>query len=180
MDIIATFISLMTFPGVIVHEWAHKFFCDRAGVPVAKTCYFRLGNPAGYVIHAPANKYRHAVLIDIAPLLINTLVALLFFCIAMLLHNMTTIYVLCWLGISISMHAFPSGEDADNLWHDTKKVFWKNPLAFICLPLVAFVKLAALLKVIWFGLIYAIVLFLLVAYFVRGFDFFNIATQIHA
>jgi len=42
-------IALVTFPGIILHEWAHKFFCDRTGVPVYKTCYFRLGNPAGYV-----------------------------------------------------------------------------------------------------------------------------------
>jgi hypothetical protein len=180
MYVVAMFISLVTFPGVIVHEWAHKFFCDRAGVPVAKTRYFRLGNPAGYVVHAPATRYHHAVLIEIAPLLLNTLIALLIFCVAMFIRNMTAVYVLCWLGISVAMHAFPSGEDADNLWHDTRKALPKNPLAYICLPLVGLVKLAQLLRFIWFGLIYAVALFLLVAYFVRGSEFFDIVTQIQA
>jgi hypothetical protein len=180
MYVIAMLVSLVTFPGVIVHEWAHKFFCDRAGVPVAKVSYFRLGNPAGYVIHAPATKYSHAVLIDIAPLLINTVIALLFFFFAMFARNDILLYILCWLGISIAMHAFPSGEDTQNLWHDTKKALHNNPLAYLCLPLVGLVKLAQLMKFIWFGLLYAVALFLLVAYFVKGFEFFDIATQIQA
>ena len=27
-------VALVTFPGIICHEIAHKFFCDIAGVPV--------------------------------------------------------------------------------------------------------------------------------------------------
>ena len=180
MSVLAAIISLLTFPGVIVHEWAHKQFCDRAGVPVAKVRYFRLGNPAGYVIHAPATRYHHAVLIDIAPLLVNTFFALVFFCAAMFVADRTAVYVLCWLGISIGMHAFPSGEDANNLWNDTRKALPKNPLAYICLPLVGLIKLAQLLRFIWFGLLYAVALLILVAYLVQGLEFFNVITEIHA
>ena len=44
-------ISLVTFPGVIVHELAHVVFCRLTKTPILSVCYFRLGNPAGYVIH---------------------------------------------------------------------------------------------------------------------------------
>ena len=45
-------ISLVTFPGVVVHEAAHRFFCDVTDTPVYEVSYFRpRGKPAGYVIH---------------------------------------------------------------------------------------------------------------------------------
>ena len=43
-------ISLVTFPGVIVHEAAHLPFCRLRRMPVVEVCFFRVGNPAGYVI----------------------------------------------------------------------------------------------------------------------------------
>jgi len=49
-------VSLLTFPGVIVHELAHKIFCEMAGVQVYEVCYFRFGNPAGYVKHEPVSE----------------------------------------------------------------------------------------------------------------------------
>ena len=45
-------ISLLTFPGVIVHEWAHKLYCNWTGVLVHKVVYFQFANPAGYVLHS--------------------------------------------------------------------------------------------------------------------------------
>lgn len=44
-------ISIVTFPGVIVHEMAHQIFCRLCGVAVFDVCYFRFGNPSGYVVH---------------------------------------------------------------------------------------------------------------------------------
>lgn len=44
-------ISILTFPGVIVHEIAHQLFCRICGVAVLDVCYFKAGNPAGYVVH---------------------------------------------------------------------------------------------------------------------------------
>ena len=34
-------IALLTFPGVIVHEFAHKLFCDIFNVPVYYVNYFK-------------------------------------------------------------------------------------------------------------------------------------------
>jgi len=157
-------IAVLTFPGIIVHEWAHKFFCDCAKVPIYKTCYFRLGNPAGYVIHGPVNSYWKALLIDTAPFLINTSIAFLIFLIALNISTGITTYLLCWLGISIAMHSFPSGGDADNLWNSSKATLKRNPLALLGFPVVGLIKLAEILSIIWFDLLYAIALLVLTAF----------------
>jgi hypothetical protein len=165
-------IALVTFPGIILHEWAHKFFCDRTKVPVYKTCYFRLGNPPGYVIHGPIDSFGKAFLIAIAPFLVNTIVALILFFIAVIIPPGLVTGLLCWLGISIAMHSFPSSEDADSLWHYSKKSWWRNPLAIFGFPVVGLIKLASKLSAIWFDLLYAVALLLLVLVIIKGGDLF--------
>jgi hypothetical protein len=165
-------IAIVTFPGIIIHEWAHKFFCDRAGVPVHKTCYFRLGNPAGYVVHGPVHNYGQAILITTAPFIINTFIAVVAFLVAVnVTHNVTS-YILYWFGISVAMHSFPSREDTGNLWQYTKGALKRNPLVMLMLPLIGILKLAGLLKTVWFDLLYSIALLLLVAYLCKGSDLF--------
>ena len=161
-------IALITFPGIILHEWAHKFFCDRTGVPVHKICYFRLGNPAGYVIHDQIDNYGKAFLIATAPFLVNTTIAVIVFFIAVILPLGLAAYILYWLGISIAMHSFPSSQDADNLWSYSKKAWRRNALVLLSFPVVGLIKLARLLSAIWFDLVYAIALLLLVALTIKG------------
>jgi hypothetical protein len=165
-------IAIITFPGIILHEWAHKFLCDRTNVPVYKTCYFRLGNPAGYVIHGPVDSYWKIFLIAIAPYLVNTLAAILLFLVAINTSLGATNYVFYWLGISIAIHSFPSSEDADNLWSYSKRFWWHDPLALFGFPVVGLIKLARTLSTIWFDLLYAIALLLLVALLIKGIDLF--------
>ena len=155
-----TLIAILTFPGVIVHEAGHRLFCSLAGVRVYKTCYFRLGNPAGYVIHGPVHSYGAGFLICVAPFIVNTAVALLIFSIASNVYSSAVAFPLYWLGISIGMHAFPSSGDADNLWRYSKAVWRHNPLAVLGFPAVILIKIAAVLSIIWFDLFYAIALLL--------------------
>ena len=161
-------IAILTFPGIIIHDWAHKFICNRSNVPVYKTCYFRLGNPAGYVIHGSVRSYTKAFLISIAPFIINSAIAFLIFLVAVNTAAKTTTYVLYWLGISIAMHSFPSSEDADNLWNYSKKALIRNPLALLGFPVVSLIKLVKMLRVIWFDLFYAIALLLTAAFLFKG------------
>jgi hypothetical protein len=70
-------IALATFPGVIVHELAHQLFCRWFRVPVLEVCYFRVDNPAGFVIHEPPAKSYHSLFISIGPFLINTILGAL-------------------------------------------------------------------------------------------------------
>ena len=61
-------ISIATFPGVIVHEFAHQLFCRLAKVAIFEVCYFRIGNPSGYVTHEIPKKTYQNVLILLAHL----------------------------------------------------------------------------------------------------------------
>jgi len=60
-------ISVLTFPGVIVHEIGHLVFCRFYRVAVLKVCYFRFGNPAGYVIHEKPRSATQSMMIGIGP-----------------------------------------------------------------------------------------------------------------
>lgn len=155
-------IALLTFPGVIIHELAHKIFCEITGVRVYEVCYFRLGNPAGYVRHEPVRGYNQAFLIHVAPFLLNSILAFVIFLFA--LHVIPEGYFQCflgWLGISIAMHSFPSNEDANNLWSYSKRAWKEAPLALLGFPIVVLIKIANVLSIVWFDLLYAISLWVL-------------------
>lgn len=164
------FIDFLTFPGIMVHEFAHKLFCDLAGIKVYKVRYFRFGNPAGYVIHAAAPGYPEAFLISIAPFLVNTFFALIAFIMATFVPPSQQIIalLLCWLGISIAMHSFPSGQDADNLWQHSKKAWKRNFWALLGFPSALIIKLSNRLSVYWFDLFYAAALLFLVVTSFKG------------
>ncbi len=98
----------------------------------------------------------------------NTVISIIVFVIAVILPPGLAVYILCWLGLSIAMHAFPSSEDADQLWRCSKTNWRRNPLILLTFPISGLVKLAALAKAIWFDLLYAVVLLVLVALLVKG------------
>lgn len=149
-------IAILTFPGIIIHEFAHKIFCQISGVPVYEVCYFRVGNPAGYVKHGAVYGYSQAFLIDVAPFIINSLLAFTIFLFAINIPENFINYVLYWLGISIAMHSFPSSGDADKLWDYSKRSWKVTPLALMGFPIVVLIKIANLLSVVWFDFFYAI------------------------
>jgi hypothetical protein len=152
-------ISLVTFPGVMVHELAHLVFCKLINTPVFKVCYFRLGNPAGYVIHGqPSSVWRH-ILIGIGPFFVNTLLGLAMGIAALPMHidvdHLTAASgIFLWLAISIAMHSFPSTGDAQSIWH----ALWTKgaPITarIIGSPLVAIIYLGALGSIFWLDALY--------------------------
>ena len=152
-------ITWLTFPGVIIHEFAHKFFCSLTGTKVLEVCYFRLGNPAGYVIHEkPATVWQH-ILIGIGPLFVNTGLGLLIGTLALPLKAVATplFGVLFWLAISTAMHSFPSTGDARSIW----QAVWDPDAPFMAkvvgTPLVGLIYLGAMGSVFWLDLIYGVV-----------------------
>ena len=167
------FIALLTFPGVIMHELAHKIACDMTGVRVYRVCYFRLGNPAGYVEHERPRKYSQAFAITTAPFLVNSIVAVLIFALALKTPLTTEIYgiklryILYWLGISIGMHAFPSSGDAKNLWDFTWKVWRRKPYVLLGIPIVVLIYIANTLSFFWFDAVYALILLTLTVSIVK-------------
>jgi hypothetical protein len=152
-------ISIATFPGVIIHELAHVAFCKLTKTPIHKVCYFRVGNPAGYVIHGrPTNVWKH-ILIGVGPFFLNTVLGLTCGIAAALMHvnldNLTAVSgIFMWLAISIAMHSFPSTGDARSIW----SAIWSDgsPVAarIFGTPLVAVIFLGALGSIFWLDLVY--------------------------
>ncbi len=155
-------VAILTFPGIIVHEVAHRFFCDLAGVPVYRVCYFQVGNPSGYVIHGKTNHLGANFLISIGPLIVNTILCALISFTPIMAYDLRTadtpivFLVLLWLGISIGMHAFPSGQDVRNFSQSVRMSGGRGPLYLVAKAFEYLVRLANLLRIVWFDLFYAI------------------------
>lgn len=155
-------ISIVTFPGVIVHEFAHMLFCKMRNVAVLDVKYFQVDNPAGYVIHERTDNFTTTFLISMGPFFVNTLLCLLI-CLPAYMpisyfdvsHPLS--YFLMWLGVSIGMHAIPSNEDANSIWDQAKtEVKTLNLLAILSFPLVIFIYIFNVLRFIWADLAYGI------------------------
>ncbi len=156
-------ISILTFPGVIFHELGHKLFCDWTGVRVQEVCYFRFGNPAGYVAHEHPRNFKQSFLISVGPFVTGTIFALLFFLISKIFQTESWIGLLfIWIGGSIAMNSFPSSGDAKVLWKETNRHIKDNFLAVIGYPFALIIWMANALSIIWFDLIYAVLLYSLI------------------
>ena len=157
-------IALVTFPGVIVHEAAHMFFCKLRHVAVFDMCFFRIGNPSGYIVHEEIDNFTTAFLVSVGPLIVNSLLCIVicfpaFMPVRMFHIDHMLSYALLWLGVSIGMHAFPSNHDAMCLFHHAKKAAAAlNPLALLSFPLVVLIMAANALSVVWADYFYGLFL----------------------
>lgn len=154
-------ISILTFPGVIIHEWAHKKFCDWNNVRVFDVKYFSFGNPAWYVTHDKPKKYSQIFWISIGPLIINSLLTIVLSFLAVQTQPESFFYFfLLWIAISVGMHSFPSNSDAKNILeasHTSLESGW-SILHILAYPFYGLIMIANLLRIIWFDLWYALFL----------------------
>lgn len=168
--------SLLTIPGVVVHEFAHKKACDAMGVPVVDVAYFRLGTPAGYVTHREPDRYRESFVVSVAPFACNTAIAFcLFVALAVVVRSsgaleggigpgmtlpsgeiVATVVALGWLGFSIASQAFPSTGDARTLWNRTRSEWRRSPSVLLGIPFVIAIYVANLLSWFFLDTLYAI------------------------
>jgi hypothetical protein len=154
-------IGLLTFPGVIVHELAHQLFCRWARVAIFEVKYFQLKNPAGYVLHERTNNPLKNVLIGVGPFIVNSvlgaLIAMPAIISVMKFESGSPLeYLLMWLGISITMHAFPSIGDAANIWKSVTAKETNLLVKIIGAPVVGLIYLGALGSVFWLDLVYGL------------------------
>ncbi len=153
-------ISIVTFPGIIVHEAAHMLFCRLRRVPVLEVCFLRFANPPGYVIHEAPKDFTSNFLIAVGPFIVNTLLCLLLCFPSFLRVRVFDLpdplsYLMLWLGVSIGMHAFPSNQDASCLLEGAKAAARRlNPLALLSFPLVVLIYIANFLRFFWFDYLY--------------------------
>ncbi len=155
-------ITIITFPGVIVHELAHQLFCRLARIPVFKVCYFQFKNPCGYVIHEASENPWKNLIISVGPFILNTVVGAVILVPASIDLFKFSNYgnplslLLGWLGLSILMHAFPSSGDAKSLYESVIKNKSVNLLAkIVVFPVIGFIWIGAIGSVFWLDLIYA-------------------------
>lgn len=156
-------ISIITFPGVIVHELAHQFFCRIMKVPVYKVTYFQFANPCGYVLHEPTDNPFKTFMISIGPFIVNTLLGIIIIAPAAIELIKFDVYtnpiniILGWLGFSILMNAFPSMGDAKVLVNNILKSKNVQPIVkIIVAPVIGLIYLGALGSVVWLDFIYAL------------------------
>jgi hypothetical protein len=152
-------ITWLTFPGVIIHEFAHKLFCHITGTRVIEVCYFRFGNPAGYVVHEqPSNVWKH-ILIGIGPLFVNSTIGFFMGLPLVKAHvdldrlNFLSGTIL-YLAVSIAMHSFPSTGDARSIWNAVFSKAAPNAALIVGAPLVVIIYAGAIGSIFWLDLIY--------------------------
>lgn len=155
-------ISLVTFPGVIVHELAHQIFCYLCGMKVLEVKYFQMRNPSGYVVHESTDHPGKVFLTSMGPFFVNTILGLLIILpasievIAFKEYSNPLSLVLAWLGFSILMHAFPSTGDAKVMLDR----ILRNPNVniipkILAAPFILLVYVGAIGSIFWLDAIYA-------------------------
>ncbi len=155
-------VTIITFPGVIVHEMAHMLACFLTRTRVLRVRLFRLGNPAGYVMHEKPHGAWKTILIGTGPFLVNTAAGFLIALSATLLRDGTTTravagqVVLMWLAVSVAMHSFPSTGDAGSIWGTVRDRSCPIPVKIVAVPVAGFIYLGALGSVFWLDLVYAL------------------------
>ena len=163
-------ISIITFPGVAVHELAHQVFCRICRIPVYEVKYFQVKNPCGYVLHESTPNPWKNLATGLGPFFFNTVLGMLitlpayanvfgYSPVGGILGAFAKLssYILYWLGVSILMHAFPSTGDAKALVQSVLKNKEVNVLAkIVTAPFIGLIYLGALGSMFWLDLAYGI------------------------
>ncbi len=141
-------------PGVILHEFSHHILCLLSGVRVHQVVYFRMGNPAGFVVHEEPSLYRQIFAIVAGPFFLNSAASVVFLNLALRgwaraedFPGFALAALLTWLGISVGLQAIPSRADAGNLFHSSNwHLLHGNPFALVGYPVALAVYLVQLAK----------------------------------
>jgi hypothetical protein len=176
-------VNWVTFPGVIIHEWAHLRAARWRSLRVHDVNYFSFFG-GGYVDRQRAYNVHDQLAVTMAPLAVNTALAALGYAIAIFLFiNAETItppafvppdveftaaligvaYLLGWLSFSVAAHALPSGADIRNAWRVARNWWSKSIVAFCSLPLLTLLYLVSWLKFFWIDAVYSLCLGVLCA-----------------
>jgi len=152
------FYSILTAPGVVVHELAHAFFCVVSGVRIRRICLFRFNRVAGYVAHDEPRGFLSSFLISFGPLIINSYLAMWLFTKVAAPYGWLDLFFL-WLGLAVALQAIPSTGDAQSLLQNANRNILRHPLKILFYPLVLALYILNLLKRFYFDIVYAVFLF---------------------
>jgi len=156
---LSSVIRLIAFPGVAVHETAHFLACSVTGTKVTKTrLLMSRGN--GFIEHERPSNIVFAALITGFPLALNTLIGFMLFGVFFTNTDLVVAATSLWLGISCAIHAFPSSCDALNLWNRCVEDLKQGKiLSALFFPAAILLMVTDKLRLLWFDLIFAAMLF---------------------
>lgn len=165
-------IAMLTFPGVMMHELSHYLMCKLFGVHVSELKLFSIESehfsleseaPIGWVSHAIPDKYYQTVLISTAPIIFNTIIAIVTYHFALTLFRIGLFhYVFLYLGFCCAVNAFPSKGDGEVLWHTANMEIsvYRNYFAYLTYPLILVIITLHYLSYVWANFIYGYLLFI--------------------
>jgi len=156
-------VSLFTFPGIMLHEFAHAWACRRLGIRVLKVCYLRVGNPLGYVLHEQPHSALHHVIVAVAPFFVSTAVALAVSLLASLAAATPAVAEFSdliapagvWLSFSMALHAFPSNGDGDALWNSVTTPGVSFFARLLLAPTAGLIRLGQAGSAVWLHALFA-------------------------
>lgn len=160
--------SLLTAPGVAIHELGHAIFCVLSGVKIHKIVLFRFGNPTGYVIHDEPRYLIESILVSFGPLIVNSLLALYCFATFKTAGPTWVDGLKVWLGFAGGLHAIPSDGDTKSLFQTINGRFWRNPFVIVGYPFVLILWILNVLKRFHLQFIYMVVLFWLGRFYLKS------------
>jgi len=167
----SSLIQYITFPGVIFHELGHVIFCKLAKVKIYRISYFKFGATLGFVEHEAPQKLHQSFFISIGPLILNSIICLIFTAIffrtlfVSVSHVDLLILVFWWIGFSAGVHAFPSVDDIENFKNSVYERSRWSLFRIISLPFVYIFSLVKKFEYIEARLIYASTLGIVLPFF---------------
>jgi hypothetical protein len=160
-------LDALTFPGIVVHQGGRKLMCHAMGAEVNEVCWFQWEHPMGYVVHEDPDAVWKQYVIGLGPVFVNLAGAILLALMALpfapkgndvSLPNI----LLCWLGISVAVHAFPNRTDAGSIWalawESEEAPVWTRVLS---VPVVGLVYLFTLNRFLGLDFVFGVLLVLL-------------------
>ena len=129
-------------PGIIVHESAHVLACRATGVTVTNGPVLNPFGADAYVDHERVESFPVDVTIAVAPLVVNTVLALVAFSLAQFAPAFPLALPCYWLGVCFGLTAFPSAGDTETLFRTARTLpRWGQPLGYtLAVPLRGFTK----------------------------------------
>jgi hypothetical protein len=146
--------SILTFPGIVVHELAHLIACRLVGVYIHDYKLFTLNDKThvGYVAHAKSKQVYKQFIIGMAPSFVPIFIFGLFRLVPVEQYNFNEYskLMLDWLYISILIHTLPSESDSDNVWKAATSRLTFSIFYTLYLPYVALMRLLNFLNTFFF------------------------------
>jgi len=165
-------VSWLTFPGVVVHELAHKKLCDWSGLRVYSATYQPfLGFP--HVEHDRPRQLTTLFAVSGAPFFINTILSIAAYGFSLWLFFQQPItnagwgsqnpkvyagILMLWFGFSVGVHAIPSLDDVNNIWRGVRENWRESFFALLLAPIVIILYFMSWGKVLWADFIYSALL----------------------